>query len=203
MKHLEPTDGKAEKRSEFRSQERTRLSGASLLLIGALAIAGSGFALSNWINPLPADRIDAQEKQRLESEFTRVRSIRIVKVEKSDEDAVLDTMRLDPTTRQKLKRTIAQGASGNETSLVWVSLWDFAAQDGDVVSLSSAGYVVTVPLENKPADFAVPIDASRQIKITGLHDGGGGITLAIRNGTGSISMPVLAEGQSHSIPVEF
>jgi hypothetical protein len=174
-----------------------------MVLVGILAVAGSGFALSKWINPLPADRLDAQEQQRLESEFTRLRAVRLVKVEKSDEDAVLDTMRLDPAVRQQLKRAIDRSGSGNESSLAWVSLWDFAAQDGDVVSLSSAGYTITVPLENKPAEFAVPVDASRQIQITGLHDGGGGITVGIKSGNSGVSMPVLAEGQSRSIPVEF
>lgn len=172
-----------------------------MFLIAAFAIAASGFTLTNWMSPLPTDKIDAQQKQQLEKEFARLGSISLVRVAKADEDAVLDTMKLDPSTLQQLKRSIAQGTTGNETSLAWISLWDFAAQDGDVVTISSAGYSISVLLENKTADFAVPVDASRQIKITGLQDGGGGITLAIKNGKGSVSMPVLGVGQSYSIPV--
>lgn len=179
------------------------MSRAMLLLIGALAVAGSGLAMSKWLNPLPADHVDAQERQRLETEFTRVRSVRLVKVEAADIDAVLDTMRLDPSSRQQLRSAIDRRNLGGETTLAWVSLWDFAAADGDVVSLSSAGYNVSVPLQKAPAEFAVPVDASRQVRITGLHDGGGGITLAVKSGAEAISMPVLAEGQDISIPIAF
>jgi hypothetical protein len=201
LKHLEPVKQERERPPETKTLA-TRLSGMSMLLVGFLIIAGSGFAMSR-INLLPVDNVDAQEQKKLERDFTQLRSLRLMKVEVSDEDSVLDTMRLEPSTRQRLKLALNRRTAGSETTLARVSLWDFAAEDGDVVSLSSAGYTVTVALLNKAAEFAVPVDATKQIQITGLQDGGGGITVAIRYGSGTITMPVLQEGQSLSIPVEF
>ena len=201
MKHLEPAK-QAENRPLKSKIPTALLSGISMLIAGALVIAGSGFAMSR-LKPLPVDDVSAQDQKKLEREFIQLRNVRLVKVEASDEDAVLDTMRLDPSTRQRLKQILERRTPGSQTSLAKVSLWDFAAEDGDVVSLSSAGYTVTVPLFNKPVEFAVPVDAIRQIQITGLQDGGGGITIAVRHGNGTITMPVLQEGQSLSIPVEF
>jgi hypothetical protein len=91
----------------------------------------------------------------------------------------------------------------DNTGLVWLSLWDFADPDGDIVHVSSAGYEMDIPLKKIQDKIAIPIDAAKTIKITGIHDGGGGITLGVNSGSTPVAMPILKEGQILALPVSF
>ncbi|WP_290702866.1 hypothetical protein [Amphritea sp.] len=66
-----------------------------------------------------------------------------------------------------------------KTELVWIKLWDFASQDGDIVEIESAGYRVQVLLKKEPAVIAVPVRKGGQVTMKGVSDGGGGITVAL------------------------
>ncbi|MBN8498554.1 hypothetical protein [Accumulibacter sp.] len=180
------------------------MSRLNLLLVTGLLIAGTGYAMTAWWNPLPADRVTEKEKAELITGFTHLRTIAVEQVKDHDVDAALDTMRLDPSLRQAMKHTLDRKAPGSSpTVLARITVWDFASQDGDVVRLSSAGYAIDVALLNEPTIVTLPIDASQTIQITGAHDGGGGITLGVRNGAGKVSLPLITEGQAISLPVNF
>jgi hypothetical protein len=100
-----------------------------------------------------------------------------------------------------------QAASGQvapgATALAEIQLYDFAAQDGDIVRVSSGGYQVEVTLLNDLTTVVVPVDASRTINVTGMRDGSGGITMGVRHVGGRLPVPVMSEGQNISIPVNF
>lgn len=87
-------------------------------------------------------------------------------------------------------------AEGGYISLAWVTVWDNLAEDGDVIEVSSGGMTRVVSILNEPTTIVVPYSIdSAQLKITGLRDGGGGITVAARTANGSLSLPVMSEGQ--------
>lgn len=175
-----------------------------LFLITGLLIAGAGYAMTAWWSPVPADHVTEKEKAALITGFTHLRTIAVEQITDRDVDAALDTMHLDPSLRQAMKQTLdKKDPASSPTVLAKVTVWDFASQDGDVVRISSAGYAVDVVLQNEPAIITLPIDASQSIQITGVHDGGGGITLGIQNGAGKVLLPVMTEGQAISLPVNL
>lgn len=203
MKHLE-IEPNAARAVKAPAPGKQPLAGARILLGALLLVAGAGYGLTTWWNPLPTDRITAKEKAELVTQFTHLRAIEAEQVKAEDVDTALDSMRLDPSSRQALKQTIAISPTGSaSTALVNIVLWDFAAPDGDVVRISSAGYEIEVPLVNAPTTIAVPTDGSHSIKLAGVHDGGGGITVGIQSGAGKVFLPVLGEGEVLTLPVSF
>lgn len=202
MKHLETQP--VEQIARKPQAPKGSISRLKLFLVTGLLVAGTGYGMTAWWNPLPADHVTEKEKAELITEFTHLRTITVERIKDHDVDAALDTMRLDPSLRQALKQTLDKNNSGlSPTILAKVTVWDFASQDGDVVRLSSAGYAIDAALMNEPTIITLPIDASQTIQISGTHDGGGGITLGVQSGAGKVSLPVMTEGQAISLPVNF
>jgi hypothetical protein len=92
-------------------------------------------------------------------------------------------------------------AKSRNAALVWLTLWDTHAQDGDVVLVQSGGYQQAVTLLNKPVRIAVPVPPSGVINIVGAHDGGGGITIGALSGDAPVALPIMSEGQTIGVPV--
>lgn len=61
-----------------------------------------------------------------------------------------------------------------------VLIWDFAAEDGDVVTIMADGVLIAenIQIMHKPFVFYVP--APSVVEIIGVKDGGGGITYAVK-----------------------
>ncbi len=115
----------------------------------------------------------------------------------AEKQNALDSMNLPPEQRAALEADMDAG----RISLVWVTVWDNYAEDGDVVDLSSDGVSVRVPLLNATTRIALPRPAGGIINLQGVHDGGGGITLGvISGGAGEILAPPLVPGQIIGLP---
>lgn len=97
-------------------------------------------------------------------------------------------------------QAIANIAS-NKNTLTEITLWDDVAEDGDVVSISTAGIRQEIPIMHEPTKVLLPLVAGQPIMLTGVKDGGGGITVAIGNGNIPLANPVMKEGETLSIPV--
>lgn len=208
MRHLEPEPQQDASRRKSPSAERKSTSIWKVVVFVAALVAGSGYGLTTWLDPLPVDQVSENQKSELLTDFTKLKGISIPHVAAGDLERAMDSMRLDPAARQALTRQLASSVpapgelpKASETILAEIRLWDFAAQDGDSVRVSSAGYEIEVTLLNQPTTVAIPVDGSRVIKIQGARDGGGGITLGIQNGTQPLSLPVLKPGQTLSLPV--
>ena len=206
MKHLEPEPHAAA--TEIRSSAYSRPSRIKLFLIGALLVAGIGYGLTNAWNAGYTDQVSEARKAELVAEFAKLKAVEVVRVDKEDLGPALDSMRLPPDQRRELETKLsAQGqpelTASDGSALVWLNVWDFASADGDVVHISSAGYEIDVTLQKLQTRIAVPLDATGVVNITGVHDGGGGITLAVQSGAAPISMPVLRPGQMLALPVTY
>ena len=91
----------------------------------------------------------------------------------------------------------------NAIKLVWVTLWDSDAEDGDMVRIDSQGYSRMVYLTKAPMTFAVPIPSAGIINITGIRDGeGGGITVGIASGSSEVMLPIMSVGQVLGLKVK-
>lgn len=85
--------------------------------------------------------------------------------------------------------------------LVWLTLWDYRDEDGDVVRVVSSGYSRIVPIWHKPVTLAIPAPPNGVVNLIGAHDGFGGITVGISSGAVPVALPVLSEGQIVGVPV--
>jgi len=199
-KHLEPVSAQAPPvRGPTVKQPLPRV---RLAVLAMLAVLGTGALLSAWW-PATSDHLSASTRTELQRTYEHLAPLTLETVAPPDTDQALDSMHLDTAQRAQLKATLtAQPASARDaTRLVWVEVWDFASEDGDVVRLSSAGFSIDCPLRHAPARFAVPVDGNGLLTVTGAVDGGGGITLGIRAVSGPVMLPVLAPGQSLALRV--
>lgn len=211
MKHLEPLP-KTKSSLQVNRIKSPRPSAVKLLLAGVLLVAGMGYSMTKLWNSAVSDNLSDAGKAALVAEFAHLKAVNVEPVTLEDAEKALDTMQLAPDQRQQLQNTVLLKASkllganktgGDSTKLVWITVWDFDSPDGDVVHISSAGYETDVTLRKVQTRIAVPLDVSRIVKITGVHDGGGGITLGVKSGASPISLPVIQVGQILDLPVAF
>jgi hypothetical protein len=203
MKHLEP-----QPRQGHPTAAPHRRSNNSTLKLAVIALAlalGGGGILSALFSPVSGDNLSQPSKERLISDFAAVQSFKISPVVPAETIAAINTMNLTPQQARQLRARVQASANGSQlkTDLAWLELWDFAEQDGDVVHISSAGFELDYPIANIPNRIAIPIDATAIVKVRGVSDGGGGITVGIKSGAMSTSLPVLTPGQTLLLPVTF
>jgi hypothetical protein len=200
-------------------EKRSPMSGWKILGLAAVFIAAGGIALTPLLGERSGDRVSDSDKAQITAAYSKVTAVQVAAVPQAEVKQALDSMKLTPDARRALQVALdaapapapapapgANPASAPQpqgTRLAYVTVWDSQTEDGDQVTLSSAGYELPVRLAKVPQTFAVPVDASATIKVTGLYDGGGGITLGIKSGTGAVMLPVMVPGQVLVLPVAF
>lgn len=202
MKHLEPAIKNAP--TGPRPKERQKTSSLAMVLASLALIGGLGFGMTHFWGDAPGDSISNARRQELTQNFLKAGTVQLERVAHAEVDKVLASMNLKPEQARALKQELEKQATqpaDQTTQLAWLEVWDFAAQDGDVVHISAAGYEMDVPLLNAHTRVAVPVGASKTVVVSGVVDGGGGITLGLRTGTGELLLPVLAPGESLTVPV--
>lgn len=86
--------------------------------------------------------------------------------------------------------------------LVWIEVFDDCAEDEDIVNIRTFSYSQNIPLFNVPTRVAIGLSpGERNITVTGIEDGGGGITVAIKTEGRLLPLPVMKPGQTILIPV--
>lgn len=204
MKHLEQQPQLAHSTTAQHNQSKGNSKLKLAVVILALTLVGGGI-LSALFSPATGDHLDQPSKDRLISEFAAVQAFKVSPVADAETTAAINSMNLNPQQAQQLRVQVLASANGSplKSDLAWLELWDFADQDGDVVHISSAGFELDFPLANLPQRIAIPIDATAIVKVSGTTDGGGGITVGIKSGAMTASLPVLVPGQTLLVPVTF
>lgn len=185
-----------------------------ILSTGALLLCG--LLLYPFLS-MTEDKFSEKERSKIIESMKNISPALLQAVTESEWDKAIATIPLD----QKSKALLIEGLQrpgdqpeekqpANEsklvleeevTRLVWIDLWDFADQDGDIVEISSAGYKVQVNLLKTPNRVAVPVNFSHIVTLTGVTDGGGGITLGV-NSASSQNL-IIEPGSSFSLPVSY
>lgn len=164
---------------------------AAAVLIGIGAYAGFG--------PGGGDRIDGTESQsRMETfeAFSAAGGLRLDMVTNADVDKAIETLPAD--VRETVRQDVGKGA----VRLAWVQIWDTHAEDGDVVRFDAPGTApVQITAFNTPTTIAIPFPPDGRVMVTGVTDGGGGITIAVRSGAQEIAWPTMAPGDQFALPV--
>lgn len=206
-----------------------RASYAGAVLLGIALVAGGGWGLTSLFGARHVDRVTDQDRTQRDAAFAQAKPLALPRVSQAEWHDALESMKLAPADRAALlKDVVVPGSADAATApapaaatptpsvravpspataapkkavLVWLTLWDTHAQDGDVVLVQSGGYQQEVTLLNKPARIAVPVPPSGVINIVGVHDGGGGITIGAMSGESPVALPVMSEGQTLGVPV--
>lgn len=206
MKHLEPQSA-ARPKNKAPGLPRKKTSAMVMLVAGIALVAGMGFGMGHFWGAPSVDVVTDQARKELVQDYLSMKPVQLKLVSQAELDQALADMPLPPAELVALKQALEAPQQGSATTddvrLAWVDLWDSVQEDGDIVSLRSAGYQVDVPLQHAKVRVAVPVNGNKAIEITGITDGGGGITLGLMTDLGAVMLPVLSPGQPISVPVSY
>lgn len=110
----------------------------------------------------------------------------------------IETLRLDA----EAKRAIREEVMAGRLRLGMLTVWDWKDEDGDEITITSAGFSQAVPLWNKPTTVVIPYrGVGAMIAITGLKDGEGGITAGVSIDGQSTNLQPLYIGETVQVAI--
>lgn len=118
-------------------------------------------------------------------------------------DEVDDALASMPdTVTEEAREEMREQIRNDGLQLAWVTLWDTHAEDGDILRFESSS---SIPIEvlalNAKTTIAIPYPADGKVLVTGVVDGGGGITIALESGATSIAWPTMAVDDQLLLPI--
>lgn len=171
----------------------------ALAAVAALAIgAGAYFGLAGG-----GDSVSAQDAASRTAAYQALVAgggmpLRLVTAAEVDGAIASLPDSVSPEQRTELREAVDHG----QVRLAWLTLWDTQAEDGDVLRFeSAASFPVDVTALNAKTTIAVPFPADGMVKVTGVRDGGGGITIALESGAAHIDWPTMQPGDTLNLPV--
>lgn len=170
------------------------------IMAAAVAVVGVGayVGLSGG-----GDSVTDQENQsRIAAHQTLLASsgLPLTLVGADDVDAAIAS--LPDTVRQETREELRQKVNEGRLQLAWVTLWDTHVEDGDILRFqSSASIPIDVMALNAKTTLAIPYPADGNVVVTGVKDGGGGITIALESGATTIAWPTMQPGDQLNLPV--
>ncbi|HET7924941.1 MAG TPA: hypothetical protein VFL30_08580, partial [Rhodanobacteraceae bacterium] len=182
MHHLDPQQlPPAAPRAQPRKSSLTKWA-----IGAAVAVLGTGAGLSYLAPGESGDRVSNAQALQMQQQFAAHGAVSLELVPSDELDSAVNAMQLSQVESAALKSRVAPGIHGQAVRLARITLWDSMSQDGDVIEVSSAGYQRAVQLMNAPVQLVIPVDSSSAAEITGVRDGGGGITLGVLSGAAGV-----------------
>jgi len=99
------------------------------------------------------------------------------------------------------KETILTGVEQGIKNVGVIYVRDNLGQGGDIIQIESGGLTMDIPLSLESALVFLPFASGESLIFRGLHDGGDGIAATIETPSGTMSLPVLAVGETIELPV--
>ena len=163
----------------------------------AVAAAVVAVAVAATVFPATDDLTPAQDQARVDA-YQAAIPLPLPLVNLAERQAALRSLGLAPAET----RTLEHNLQAATERLVWLTVFDDCREDGDIVEIRSLRYRREVPIVHAPARMAIPVSAHEQaILLTGVYDGGGGITVAVRIEGRTVPLPRIRPGQTLSIPI--
>jgi hypothetical protein len=181
----------------LRAGHKEIAAGAAMLLTLGLG----AFSLPGLVPAVKGDQLSKPEVARLTDGFNRARgSLLPVDISsKPQREKLVESLLMPVSKAEHLLELVERG----ERTLGWLALWDNFDEDGDVASVTAAGFTQIVPLRHTPTKILVPYIPGQPVFVTGEHDGmGGGVTVAVELSTGPLPLPPLAVGQTVALPIQ-
>lgn len=166
----------------------------------AVAAAVIAVAVAATVFPATDDLTPAQDQARVDAYQAAIPlPLPLVNLaDPAERQAALRSLGLAPAET----RTLEHNLQAATERLVWLTVFDDCREDGDIVEIRSLRYRREVPIVHAPARMAIPVSAHEQaILLTGVYDGGGGITVAVRIEGRTVPLPRIRPGQTLSIPI--
>lgn len=213
---------KPQKQSRTQHTKKTNKSNIGLVLVGVFVfvlVAGSFLTglSNNYYNTqnssvpsadagggaviAKADTLSENEMARRQQEFANFAKeglqVSILPVEQAVQ-AIHDSQ----TFPNEHKAQVIADVTTGKNQVAEITVWDDVAEDGDVVLVSSGFIGQEIPIFHQPTKVVLPLVTGRPITLTGVKDGGGGITVAIANGNTALANPIMREGETITIPIK-
>lgn len=172
---------------------------AAIGSIAALALAaflafGGGPAADNVTNSEMQDRTAAYQA------LVASPGLALSLVSAEDIDTAIAGM--PDTVSEEQREQLRSDIDAGRVKLAWLTLWDTHAEDGDILRFeSTASFPIEVMALNAKTTIAIPYPADGNVVVTGVRDGGGGITIALESGAARIAWPTMAPGDTLNLPV--
>lgn len=174
---------------------RALIGAASLVLAGAVMTGMGLFAGGDSVSPQQVAERQAAYETLLAGPGMPLRM-----VAPEDVDAAIAAMP-DTVSEAEREQVRAEVAAG-DVRLAWLTVWDTHVEDGDVLRFESS---VSIPIEimalNAKTTFGVPFPPDGMVRVTGVRDGGGGITVGLESGETRILWPTMQPGDVLDLPV--
>ena len=166
----------------------------------AVAVIAVAAAVAATVFPATDDLTPAQDQARIDAFQASIPLLLplVNLADPAEREEALRSLGLAPAET----RTLEHNLQAATERLVWITVFDDCREDGDIVAIRTLRYYREIPIVHAPTQIAVPVSAAEQaISLTGVYDGGGGITVAIRLNGQMVPVPRLRPGQTLSIPI--
>jgi hypothetical protein len=161
-------------------------------LAGVALLAGIGYSaglFSSAPNPAPAAITATAPAQQ--QGFSLLQTVGA-----TDQASALQSLMMSDADKNNVIKAVQSGP----TRLAWLALSDSGVEDGDVVTISGAGFSQTVPLLKKQTRLAVPYIPGTPIKVFATKDGSSpGVTVAVYVGESIFRLKTMKEGETIEI----
>jgi len=99
------------------------------------------------------------------------------------------------------KQAILAGFEQGTKSVGVIYVRDNLSQDGDIIQIVADGLTMDIPLTHEPSLIFLPFASGESLIFRGMRDGGDGIAATVETLSGTVSLPVLAMGETIELPV--
>ena len=161
-------------------------------------VAGGAWQLGAFAGD---DALSPTEEQARQDAFKAAGRLPLQPVNLADRrewEKALKSLNVTPAEAEQLQKDL----KAQSTRLVWLDVFDDVDEDGDIVAIKTSAFGKEIPIFHAPHRVAVPVAlGEREILITGVRDGRGGITVAVRADGRIVPLPRLRPGQPVAIPI--
>jgi len=104
------------------------------------------------------------------------------------------------STQTQTQEPSIYSLSDNE-KIVLITVWDYADFDGDIIRIQTSKISLDVTISKTPVNLEIPYQEGENINFIGIRDGVGGITASVEIMNRPLPLPVIAVGQTISLPL--
>lgn len=160
-------------------------------LVGVALLGGVGYFTGVFPNAAPKPATVTSTAPAQPQGFSLLQP-----VQPGDRAVALQSLMMSDVDKGKVSKAVEKGSA----RLAWLALSDSGKEDGDIVTISGAGFSQTVPLLKKQTRVAVAYTPGTPIRVYATKDGfSPGVTVAVYVGGNVFNLKTMKEGETIEI----